>query len=309
MTVVRRTFLFVLALLLLGSLGSGPAQAQISLAGGYNSILGLYASAGWGFPVMPATTLTVGATYTEALGLEPLLSLTRTSPLAPGWSLSLTAARGGFGGDYGVDRLPEVTLSGGGRVGATPLNYGLEAGLGHFLVRPAGLSGVRGTLAAQVSTSPIPLGPFLSAGASTGYRQNLYSGPTLHGAWWGSAWLSVAPAPVLSTVFTYFRQEASGTSPLLFDAMGKDEYVAGAATLTVGQGITLQHSQTYSLISRAISARVYGATVALERRQAFGVSWDDVPRKLTVSYTRAGVGSFSVTWEVPTQRVWFSFSR
>jgi hypothetical protein len=41
-TVVRRTFLFVVALLLLGSLGSAPAQAQLSLAGDYNSILGLY---------------------------------------------------------------------------------------------------------------------------------------------------------------------------------------------------------------------------------------------------------------------------
>ncbi len=285
-----------------------PAITQVVLRGGNNSILGNYGALGLGFALSADTTFTLGSTYTDALGLEPLVALTQTRRVGSDWTLSWTFSRGDIGGDYRVERVPEVTLTTGGNVGG--LGYSLQTGVAHFLVRPTGLDGVRGTLQGQVGTPALPLGSFLALSASTGYTQYIYSGGgALHGAWWGTVQLSVAPEAVLSMVFTYYRQIPSGSSPLLFDALGSDHYIAGTATLKVVEAVTVQHSQTYSFNSQSITARVYSVTVLLRPGQSAGISWDEVPRKVSFSYSQADLGTLTLGWESATQKVSFGFQR
>ncbi len=287
-----------------------PAITQLIVRGGNNALLGNYGALGLGFAVSPDTTFTLGSTYTDALGLEPLVALTQTRRVASDWTLSWTLSRGDFNGDYRVERVPEVTLTTGGNVGS--VGYSFQMGAGHFLVRTPSLEAVRGVLQGQIGTSAFPPGSFLGLSASTGYTQYIYSGSgALHGAWWGAVQLSVAPEAILSMVFTYYRQIPSGvsTSPLLFDTIGQDHYIAGTATLKAVEAVTVQHSQTYSLMSQSITARVYTLTVLLRPGQSAGISWDEVPRKLSFSYSQADLGTVTLGWEVTTQRVSFGFQR
>ncbi len=287
-----------------------PAITQVVIRGGNNSILGNYGALGLGFALSADTTFTLGSTYTDTLGLEPLVALTQTRRVASDWTLSWTFSRGDIGGDYRVERVPEVTFTTGGNVGS--VGYSFQMGVGHFLVRTPSLEAVRGALQAQVGTPALPLGSFLALSASTGYTQYIYSGGgALHGAWWGSVQLSVAPETILSMVFTYYRQIPSGSSasPLLFDTMSPDHYVSGTATLKVVEAITVQHSQTYSIMSQSITDRVYTVTVLLRPGQSAGISWNEVPRKLSFSYSQADLGTLTLGWEVTTQKVSFGFQR
>ncbi len=300
---------FLVAIQTTGAFSSTPPMQPVVFRGGFSSILGGYAVTGLSFALRPGVLLILGTTFTERLGLEPLLSLQSTTSLGSGWSVSLAASRGDFGGDYRVDQLPEVTLTYGRAIPGTFLHLGLEAGVGHFAVYPTGANGVRGTVAASLGTSAIRLSPVLSLNLSTGYRQYVYSDGALHGAWWGSIQLSATPLPAFSATITYARQDVTGASPLLFDAMSNGHSAAGATAIRLGPAVTLQHSQTYDLIARTISARVYSATLSLERNQTAGLSWDDVARKVSLSYSRPALGSVVVSWEIPTQRISFSFSR
>jgi hypothetical protein len=300
---------FLVAIQTAGAFSSTPAVQRVVLRGGFNSILGGYAAAGLGFGLSAGTLLILGATFTETLGLEPLLSLESTANLGSGWSVSLTASRGDIVGSYRVDRLPEVSFIYGRAIPGTLLNLGLEAGVGYFAVHPTGARGVRGVLAAQLGTSPIHLGPVLTANISTGYRQYLYADRAPHGAWWTSIQLSATPLSAVTTTFTYYRQDITGASPLLFDAMGNAHHVAGSATFRLGQTVTVQHSQTYDLVSRTIAARAYSMTLSFVRGQTAGVGWDDISRSASISYSRPDLGAFVVAWEIPTQRISFSFTR
>ncbi len=304
----------VLAIAEFAGLPPAPTSAtslpitQLVLRGGSNSILGNFGSVGLGFALTADTTFTLGSTFTDTMGFEPLVALTQTKPIGRDWTLSWTLSRGDFGGDYRVERVPEVTFTNGGNVGS--LGYSVQVGVGHFLVRPVGLDGVRGALQGQVTTPAVPPESLLGLSASTGYTEYIYSGSgALHGAWWGSVQLSVAPGAVLSTVFTYFRQITSGTSPLLFDAIGPDHYVAGTATLKLGEAVTVQDTQTYSLVSQSISGRVYTVTVLLRPGLSVGVNWDDIAQKVSFSYNQSDFGALTLGWEVATQTVSLGYQR
>lgn len=276
---------------------------------GFTGPLGTYYVAGLGFRLR-AGTLLVGATSTATLGVEPLLSFTKTVVLPEGWSLVMHASRGDLGGDYLVDRLPELTLRREVPLAATPLRLGLEAGAGYFVVRPAGVDSARWTLAPSLRAS-VPLGPGVSLAASAGYRQYLYGTGDLHGAWWASASLNLTPAPGLTANFSYGRQAVTGASPLFFDAMSADHSVAGSVSLRVArgatvthsqsynflsqervyalslslpQGLSLSHSQTYSFLSASVTARVYTLTVS-PPGLSFSLSYDDVPQRWSGSLT------------------------
>lgn len=294
------------ALLIFG--GPSPGAAQFTLTGGSNGVLGVYLSAGRILRPDPQATLTLGLTYTDALGTEPLVSLTTTRSAGRGWNLVFTTAYGGLGGDYRVDRLPEVSFNTGGGVPGTRLTYGVDVGIANYVVRPTGVNGYRLHSVVQFSTPAVSLGPLIQVTSGAGYRQYAYAAG-LHGAGWGTVQVSLTPAPTLSATLTYFRQVISGSSPLLFDALGQENYISGGVTFRASPAVALTHSQTYSFLTGSISARVYGASVALQGGQALAVSWDDVPRNLSLSYSRSGLGSLSVTWEVPIDRVTFSFSR
>jgi hypothetical protein len=286
-----------------------PAEASISLSGGNTGVVGDWLSISLTTGLGPDATLAYGTTYTQVSGLEPLLSITGRGSLPDGWNVALTASRGGLGGDYRVERLPEATVWRTAPLLGPFLSYTLEWGAANYVVRPVGLTGIRGTTAVTVSTAQIPLDLAIGVSASAGYRQNGYSVGGSHSAWWASTQFSVTASPSLSSSFTYFRQDPWNTSPLLFDTMGASNYVSGSASLTPAPGLTIGHSQTYDFLGRGISSRTYSFNLTLAPGVVGGLSWDDISRRLTTSVSTPDLGYVSMILELPTGRVFLSYTR
>jgi hypothetical protein len=283
-----------------------PSEA-ISLSAG-SGVVGDWLSVSLTTGLGSDATLEYGTTYTQALGLEPLLSITGRGMLSDGWNVGLTASRGGIGGGYRVERLPEVTVW---RI--TPLlgpflSYTLEWGAANYTVRPVGLTAIRGTTAVTVSTVQIPLDRVIGVSASAGYRQNGYSIGGTNSAWWASTQFSFNFSSSLSSSLTYFRQDPWGTSPLLFDNMGAANYVSGSATFTPDPRLTIGHSQTYDFLGRAITSRTYSFNLTLAPGVVGGLSWDDVTRQLTTSVSTPDLGYVRVVLELPSGHVALSYS-
>jgi hypothetical protein len=286
-----------------------PSEASVSLSGGNTGIVGDWLSISLTTGLGPGATLAYGTTYTQVLGVEPLLSLSERGSLPDGWNVGLTASRGGLGGDYRVERLPEATVWRTAPLLGPFLSYTLEWGAANYVVRPVGLTGIRGTTAVTVSTAQIPLDSAIGVSASAGYRQNGYSVGGTHSAWWASTQVSFTVSPSLSSSFTYFRQDPWSTSPLLFDTMGASNYFAGSASFTPAPGLTIGHSQTYDFLARATSSRTYSFNLTLAPGVVGGLSWDDVTRRLTTSVSTPDIGYVSMILELPTGRVFVSFTR
>jgi hypothetical protein len=285
------------------------SDAAVSFSGGSSGIVGDWLSISLTTGLGSDATLAYGTTYTQVLGLEPLLSITGRGVLPDGWNVALTASRGGLGGDYRVERLPEATVWRTAPLLGPLLSYTLEWGAANYIVRPVGLTGIRGTTAVTVSTAQIPLNRVIGVSASAGFRQNGYSIGGTHSAWWGSTQFTFNFSSSLSSSFTYFRQDTLSTSPLLFDTMGAGNYMAGSVTLTPGPGLTIGHSQTYDFIGRTISSRTYSFNLTLAPGVVGGLSWDDVARKLTTSVSAPDLGYVSMVLELPTGRVFLSYTR
>jgi hypothetical protein len=134
-----------------------PSEASVSFSGGNTGIVGNWFSISLTTGLGPDATLAYGTTYTQVLGLEPLLSVSARGSLPDGWNVGLTASRGGLGGDYRVERLPEATVWRTAPLLGPFLSYTLEWGAANYVVRPVGLTGIRGTTAVTVSTAQIPL--------------------------------------------------------------------------------------------------------------------------------------------------------
>jgi hypothetical protein len=286
-----------------------PSEASVSISGGNTGVVGDWFSISLTTGLGPGTTLAYGTTYTQALGLEPRLSVSRRGSLPDGWNVELTASRGGLGGDYRVERLPEAIVWRTAPLLGPLLSYNLEWGAANYVVRPVGLTGIRGTTAVTVSTAQIPLDPAIGVSASAGYRQNGYSVGGTHSAWWASTQVSITVSPILSSSVTYFRQDPWNTSPLLFDTMGAANYVAGSASFTPAPGLTIGHGQTYDFLARATSSRTYSFNLTLAPGVVGGLSWDDVSRRLTTSVSTPDIGYVSMILELPTGRVFASFTR
>jgi hypothetical protein len=285
------------------------SDAAVSFSSGSSGVVGDWLSISLTSGLGSDATLAYGSTYTQVIGLEPLLSITGRGTLPDGWNVALTASRGGLGGDYRVERLPEVTVWQTTPLLGPFLSYNLEWGAANYVVRPVGLTGIRGTMAVTVSTAQIPLDRVVGVSASAGYRQNGYSVGGSNSAWWTSTQFSFNFSSSLSSSFTYFRQDPWGTSPLLFDTMGASNYVAGSATVTPGPGLTVGHSQTYDFLGRTISSRTYSFNLTLAPGVVGGVNWDDVARQLTMSVSTPDLGYVSVVLQLPTGRLSLSYTR
>jgi hypothetical protein len=286
-----------------------PSEASVSLSGGNTGIVGDWLSISLTTGLGPDATLAYGTTYTQVLGLEPLLSVSGRGSLPDGWNVGLTISRGGLGGDYRVERLPEATVWRTAPLLGPFLSYTLEWGAANYIVRPVGLTGIRGTTAVTVSTAQIPLDRFIGVSASAGYRQNGYSIGGTNSAWWASTQFSFTVSPSVSSSLTYFRQDPWGISPLLFDTMGASNYVAGSASLTPAPGLTIGHSQTYDFLARAVSSRTYSLNLTLAPGVVGGLSWDDVARQLVTSVSTPDIGYISMILVLPTGRVFLSYTR
>ncbi len=306
---LRHLIALTVALSLIPVLRVLPSEAAISFTGGSSGIVGDWLSISLTTGLGSDATLAYGTTYSQLLGLEPLLSITRRSALPDGWNVGFTASRGGFGGDYRVERLPEVTVWRSTPLLGPFLSYTVEWGAANYVVRPVGLTGIRGTTAVTVSTAQIPLDRVIGVSASAGYRQNGYSIGGTNSAWWASTQFSFNFSSSLSSSVTYFRQDPWGTSPLLFDTMGASNYVAGSASLTPAPGLTIGHGQTYDFLGRAISSRTYSFNLTLAPGVVGGLSWDDIARRLTTSLSTPDIGYVSMILELPTGRVFVSYTR
>jgi hypothetical protein len=219
-----------------------------------------------------------------------------------------------MGGDYRVERLPEVTVWRTAHLMREFLSYTLEAGAANYIVRPVGLTGIRGTAAVTLSTAPIILNPAVGVNASVGYRENVYSGGALHSAWWGSTQVSFTVSPSVSTSFTYFRQDPWSTSPLLFDTMSATNYlqasvnIAPAPLLSLAQGLTLGGSETYDFVAQTVSHRTFSMYLTLAPTVVGALGWDEVTRQLTISLSTPEVGYLSMIVELPTGRVFIGYT-
>jgi hypothetical protein len=304
----RDLIALIVASLLVLVPGVLPSDAAISFSGGSSGVVGDWLSLSWTTGLGSDATLAYGTTYSQVLGVEPLLSITGRGTLPDGWSVGLTASRGGFGGDYRVERLPEFTTWRTASLLGPFLNYTLEWGAANYVVRPVGLTGIRGTTAVTVSTAQIPLDRVITVSANTGYRQNGYSVGGINSAWWASTQFSFNFSSSLSSSFTYFRQDAWGTSPLLFDTMGASSYAAGSVIVTPGPGLTVGHSQTYDFLGRTISSRTFSFNLTLAPGVVGGLTWDDVARQLTTSVSTPDLGYVSVVLQLPTGRVSISYT-
>jgi hypothetical protein len=286
-----------------------PSDAAVSFSGGNTGIVGDWLSISLTTGLGSDATLAYGTTYTQVLGLEPLLSITGRGTLPEGWNVGLTLSRGGLGGDYRVERLPEITVWQTTPLLGPFLSYTLEWGAANYIVRPVGLTGIRGTTAVTVSTAQIPLDRVIAVSASAGYRQNGYSIGGTNSAWWASTQFSLDFSSNLSSSFTYFRQDPWGTSPLLFDTIGASNYAAGSITVAPGPGLTIGHSQTYDFLGRTFSSRTYSFNLTLAPGVVGGLSWDDVTRQLTTSVSTPDLGYVSMVLQLPTGRVFLSYTR
>jgi hypothetical protein len=289
--------------------GALPSDAAVSFSGGNTGIVGDWLSISLTTGLGSDATLAYGTTYTQALGVEPLLSISGRGTLPDGWNVRLVASRGGLGGDYRVERLPEATVWQTMPLLGPFLSYTLEWGAANYIVRPVGLTGIRGTTAVTVSTAQIPLDRVIAVSASAGYRQNGYSIGGTSSAWWASTQFSLNFSSSLSSSITYFRQDPWGTSPLLFDTMGASNYLGGSVTVTPGPGLTIGHSQTYDFLGKAISGRTYSFNLTLAPGVVGGLSWDDIARRLTTSVSTPDLGYVSMVLELPTGRVFLSYTR
>jgi hypothetical protein len=289
--------------------GALPSDAAVSFSGGNTGIVGDWLSISLTTGLGSDATLAYGTTYTQALGVEPLLSISGRGTLPDGWNVRLSASRGGLGGDYRVERLPEATVWQTMPLLGPFLSYTLEWGAANYIVRPVGLTGIRGTTAVTVSTAQIPLDRVIAVSASAGYRQNGYSIGGTNSAWWASTQFSLNFSSSLSSSITYFRQDPWGTSPLLFDTMGASNYLGGSVTITPGPGLTIGHSQTYDFLGKAISGRTYSFNLTLAPGVVGGLSWDDIARRLTTSVSTPDLGYVSMVLELPTGRVFLSYTR
>jgi hypothetical protein len=289
--------------------GALPSDAAVSFSGGNTGIVGDWLSISLTTGLGADATLAYGTTYTQALGVEPLLSISGRGTLPDGWNVRLIASRGGLGGDYRVERLPEATVWQTMPLLGPFLSYTLEWGAANYIVRPVGLTGIRGTTAVTVSTAQIPLDRVIAVSASAGYRQNGYSIGGTNSAWWASTQFSLNFSSSLSSSITYFRQDPWGTSPLLFDTMGASNYLGGSVTVTPGPGLTIGHSQTYDFLGKAISGRTYSFNLTLAAGVVGGFSWDDIARRLTTSVSTPDLGYVSMVLELPTGRVFLSYTR
>jgi hypothetical protein len=284
-----------------------PSDAAVSLSGG-TGVVGDWFSIALTTGFGSDATLAYGTMYTQALGLEPLLSIDGRGTFPDGWNVGFTVSRGGLGAGYRVERLPEVTVWRNTPLLGPFLSYTLEWGAANYVVRPVGLTSLRGTTAVTVSTAQIPLDRTIGVSASAGYRQNGYSVGGTNSIWWASTQFSLNFSSSLSSSFTYFRQDSWGTSPLLFDTMGGANYVAGSVTVTPGPGLTIGHSQTYDFLGRTISGRTFSLNLTLAPGVVGGLSWDDIARQLKTSVSTPDLGYVSVVLELPTGHVSLSYS-
>lgn len=278
----------VLALLALAT-GSSSGTQRITLYGSKSPALGNYLSGGVETTVDELIE-TLGLTWSEATGIEPLTTLSYWHPIGDQWMLNAALGFGGLGGglgnDYRVNRLPEVHAIRNLAIPGSPFSFSLDIGAGSFTVRPGNLSSVRENITARLYANIIRLSPDISLNGNVSYAYQIYGSSNPNGAATGTMNLSVTYSPSVSTILTYFRQMATGSSPLLFDNLPEDSYTIGVANLALSPDVTLQYSQKYSFIFASVVDRTY-AVVVSNPALNLSIGYDNVPQAwlLTLYYT------------------------
>lgn len=248
--------------------------------------MGVFAGAGVRCQASQHWTVSAGLRYTDLrASVLPFLVLTYSRPIATDLTFTLTASSLERGGDYEIDRLPEVALQ--WNVLHRPTSVSIQVFGGSITTT---------SVTPHIQTSRVGFIADLSApirlNSSTDFTPSLrvatinYGTGANHEFWIGTAVLVVRPTARSDVGLAYLKQDSRGTSPLLFDVVNFDHTLTGWVGVVVAPMGRLGLSATANLFTAP--------------------SW--TMKEYTLSWNRFGEWTASLTWRVTDGRVWLGFS-
>jgi hypothetical protein len=192
----------------------------------------------------------LGLRYTQATQAEwEFAVLSYNTSLSPDWHLNATASSREHGGDYEISRLPELTLTWAPPSPRSLIIPTVDLLAGYIeAIQPQTQTfrtGGRVTLATPTfKVAEVDLGLSLQVGdyaygtgQSTSYWQEV-ANVTLH----------LSPSMDLGAM--YLQQNGSGTTPLVYDFTGYDQYVIGTLSATLNPTVRLSFAVTFNIASQ-----------------------------------------------------------
>lgn len=209
-------------------------------------------------------------------GAAPFAVLSLSYPLSSSLALNVTGSLRERWGDNEINRLPEVALQ------WSPASWGfirpaftLSAGLIDALQQHTEAFRAGGT--ATFAVTPVRVAG-IDFGATLQFGDYAYGTGQGFTYWTGVVSASTQISPSLQVGVAYIHQEGTGLSPLAYDFVGPDQYLAGQLSLALTPAITISLGGTFN---------VPGLPTPM--------------RDLTLSLSRPSQGwSVGVTWHQPT---------
>jgi hypothetical protein len=219
-----------------------------------------------------------GVRYASRTGsLNPFAVLTYSTTVAPHLRLMMIGSFRERVGDHEIHRMPDLWLR--FDIPVMGWHFGLEAMAGHIhnLSLDVGTSRFGQRISLASPAWPILQGSAFGVGASMTWQQ--YGTGASHSFW--QAWASWRTEFSAAVAFhlSYAVQDAVGTSPLAFDAVGRDQ------TLTPALHFRLTPEDVVSVAA------------------VFGVIPEFTPREYVLSWSRLGWWSLSATWRQSDGRI------
>lgn len=243
---------------------------------GRSDVLGPWAELGLRCGSGPLSFQT-GVRYTGlAQGAAPFAVLSLTYPLAPSLALNLTGSLRERWGDYEINRLPELSLQWSpGFSSFLHPTFTLSAGIIDALQQNTQAFRTGGT--ATFSFTPLHV-VGLNVGATVQFGDYAYGTGQGFSYWTGVMSVSAQVTHSLQVGVAYVHQEGTGVSPLSYDFVGPDRYLAGQVSLALTPAVTISLGGTFN---------VPGLPTPM--------------RDLTLSLSHPSQGwSVGVTWHQPT---------
>jgi hypothetical protein len=217
--------------------------------------------------------LQMGLRYTGlGQGAMPFAVLSLVYPLSSSLALSVTGSLRERWGDYEINRLPEVTLQWSpASSGFIRPTFTLSAGLIDALQQNTEAFRAGGTAAFAVT--PVRIAG-IDFGATVQFGDYAYGTGQGFTYWTGVVSASTQVSPSLQLGVAYIHQEGTGVSPLAYDFVGPDQYLAGQFSLALTPAITISLGGTFNVPGLPTPMR--DLTLSLSRPSqgwSVGVTW------------------------------------
>ncbi|MGH2361252.1 MAG: hypothetical protein ACRDGM_12030 [bacterium] len=247
--------------------------------------MGIFVGLGLRCSLTPNLSASAGFRYTDQRQETlPFLILAYSKPLTTGVTLSVTGSLRERWGDYEIDRLPEVSVQLTFLPGPSP-SVSLQAFAGSITTLSTQVHTTRAGVTLDVANL-FRLSPSMDVTPALRFGSIDYGTGQRHEFWVQSALLVIRAAPKVDLGMVYLKQDGQGTSPLLFDLISFDH------TLSAWIGFAIMPTARV-----ALSATANLFTVP---------SW--TMKEYTLSWTRHGAWTGSLTWRVSDNRVLVGFS-